>query len=114
MQTSKLFETAPLSVFRGCCRRRSPPQSAAVRPHHMVVGRPAEMAEKCLFFVFFCMRKIKKGDTAPCSSDREMEKLTLELHVADVTEELSASYSDFGAGFRAAEVGLAVETLRGD
>lgn len=113
MQTSKLFETAPLSVFRGCCRRRSPPQSAAVRPHHMIVGSPAEMAEKC-FFVFFCMRKIQKQNTAPCSSDREMEKLTLELHVADVTEELSASYSDFGAGFRAAEVGLAVETLRGD
>lgn len=36
----------------------------------------------------------------------------LELHVADVTEELSVSYSDFGAGFRAAEVGLAVETLK--
>lgn len=114
MQTSKLFETAPLSVFRGCCRRRSPPQSAAVRPHHMIVGWPAEMAEKCFGLFFFLHEKNQKPNTAPCSSDREMEKLTLELHVADVTEELPASYSDFGAGFRAAEVGLAVETLRGD
>lgn len=68
-----------------------------------------------MFVCFFFLReKNQKRNTAPCSSDREMEKLTLELHVADVTEELSASYSDFGAGFRAAEVGLAVETLRGD
>lgn len=36
----------------------------------------------------------------------------LELHVADVTVELSVSYSDFGASLRSAEVGLAVETLK--
>lgn len=36
------------------------------------------------------------------------------MRVADVAVELSVSYSDFGAGFRSAQVGLAVETLRGD
>lgn len=59
-------------------------------------------------------KQANKANTAPHSSDPEIRTLTLELHVADVTVQLSVSYSDFGAGFRAAEVGLAVETLRGD
>lgn len=59
-------------------------------------------------------KQANKRNTAPRSSGPEIRKLTLELHVADVAVQLSVSYSDFGAGLRAAEVGLAVETLRGD